>query len=326
MEFVAKFTQSLIELGLENQRVLVAVSGGADSIALLRGLHVLARDFSLDLHVAHANHGVRLAESDADSLWVQSTCRDLSLPCVVADFGMSPDQAGIEESARDLRFEFLIRTAQQTECAFVVLGHTANDQTETVLHHLLRGTGLAGLRGIPKTRPLADGVALVRPLLEISREEVETWLRSLGQSWREDHTNRDDAMTRNRIRNQLIPQLEEQFNPQIARVLRSLSTQAGEWYDLIKSQVEPLVAAALVSASDTTIRIHTATLRKQLPLLVRESLVQIWTQAGWPLQRMGFAEWDSMANLIANDQNARSFPGNIDARKRGELLVLTRTI
>jgi tRNA(Ile)-lysidine synthase len=325
MEFIAKFTQSIQALKLQNRRVLIAVSGGADSVGMLRGFHSLANENSLDLYVAHVNHGVRGSQSDADSLWVQSLSRDdLKIPCVVANLRMSADDKGIEETARDLRYEYLTDTAVKLECSFVALGHNANDQCETVLHHLIRGTGLAGLRGIPRTRPLANGVDLVRPMLDISRKQIEQWLESLGQTWREDHTNRDNSLTRNRIRNELIPQLEDQFNPQIAKVLASLSSQASECYCLISSLAEPLVNAARVSVNGTVIRIQASALSDQPAILIREALVQIWKQAGWPLKHMGFADWDSLADLVANNQNARSLPGNIDARIRGELLVLTK--
>jgi tRNA(Ile)-lysidine synthase len=325
MEFIAKFTQAIQALGLQNHRVLVAVSGGADSIALLRGFHTIANQFSLDLYAAHVNHGIRQDKSEADSQWVQSVCRsDLSIPCVVADLHMSADQSGLEETARDQRYEFLTETAASLECSFVAFGHNANDQTETVLHRLIRGTGLAGLQGIPRTRPLAGGIDLVRPMLDISRAEIKLWLEFLDQSWREDHSNLDNAMTRNRLRNELIPQLEEQYNPQIGKVLGSLSAQARECHDLVTKLIEPLITDALVGASDQVIRLKAAAFENQPAILIRESLVRIWGQAGWPLKRMGFSEWDSLANLIMKNQNARSLPGNIDARNRGGLIVFTK--
>lgn len=323
MEFTAKFAQAFARLGIKN-RVLIAVSGGADSVALLRAFEALSKDFSLVLHVAHANHGIREAAAADDSRWVQAQCEQLSIPCTVGEFDMTADQSAIEETARDLRYEFLIRTARETDCSVVAFGHNADDQTETVLHHLMRGTGMAGLRGMPTTRPLAEGIALVRPLLEFTRAEIEQWLVSLNQSWREDSTNQDDSLTRNRIRNQLVPHLREHFNPQISKVMRSLSTQATEWYELIGDLVEPLILKSLVSASDSVVRVRVGELSDQSPIVIRETLVQIWRAANWPMKRMGFSEWVALADLVLGRQPARSLPGNIDARIRGGLLVLTK--
>ena len=132
--------------------------------------------------------------------------------------------------ARRLRYDWLTRVAGEAGAGWVATGHTANDQAETVLHRLLRGAGLRGLRGIAARRPLAAGVGLVRPLLDATRDEVMAYLEAIGQAYRQDSSNLDPALTRNRIRHQLLPRLAAEYNPQIVAVLGRLAGQAEEVY------------------------------------------------------------------------------------------------
>src|SRR5205823_11908216 len=122
---------------------------------------------------------------------------------------------GIEETARDERYRFLEVTAVAIGCRAIATAHTADDQAETILHHVLRGTGLAGLRGIPRARELASGITLIRPLLDLERSVVLDYLAKIGQDFRDDASNRDEAYTRNRIRHQLLPLLAREYNPHI---------------------------------------------------------------------------------------------------------------
>jgi tRNA(Ile)-lysidine synthase len=330
-------------LGIETATVLVAVSGGCDSVALLRGLHELRTSLDLKFVVAHFNHGWRAEESDADAVWVEALAEQLNLPCVSESRDSKRDPlanststtatpsagSASEESARRDRYEFLARAAFENGCQFIAVGHTADDQTETVLHHILRGTGLAGLRGIAATRQLDNEVTLVRPILECRRTELEAWMRSISQDWRTDRTNASLDFTRNRIRHELLPLLEEQFNPQVRRVLATLSCQAEEAGDLVRTLAEKALPEVILtsSADDSTvdsIRLDGGVLRRLPAIVRRETLVLAWKQQGWPLQGMSFFHWQNLA-AIAESGGAMTLPGNVDARLRGGLLVLRKT-
>ena len=309
------------------ERILVAVSGGADSVALLRGLALLADDLDLTCLAAHINHGLRDADSDADADWVASLAQQFGIEFHLRTVDLSERvDAGesLEEAARNARYELLAEIATAANCSIVAVAHTADDQTETILHHLIRGTGLAGLSGMPKSRPLRDGVRLIRPLLEFRRSQIEDWLAELGQDFRTDASNEDRGFTRNRIRHDLLPLLEDQFNPAFRQVLASLSDQAAEAAAFLRSQAEELADRAAQSAAPETLRIDCSTLQSVDAVLVRETLRVIWSRAGWPLKRMGYREWQRLAELVT-DGTAANFPGKIDARRRGALLVLTRS-
>lgn len=340
---VRKIRHAASDLGIESATVLVAVSGGCDSVALLRGLHKLRTTLGLKLVVAHFNHGWRGEESDADAAWVEALAEKLKLPCVcesrdskrdplansTSNAATTPAGAPSEESARRDRYEFLTRTALEHCCGFIAVGHTADDQTETVLHHILRGTGLAGLRGMAATRQLDNEVTLVRPFLECQRTELETWMRSISQDWRTDRTNANLDFTRNRIRHELLPLLEEQFNPQVRRVLSTLSCQADEASALVRTLAEEaLPEVVLTSSADhpttDSIRLDSDALRRLPAVVRRETLVLAWKQQGWPLQSMSFSHWKKLAAIVESG-GALTLPGNVDARLRGGLLVLKKT-
>ncbi|MEL4859701.1 tRNA lysidine(34) synthetase TilS [Pseudoflavonifractor phocaeensis] len=188
--------------------VLCAVSGGADSMCLL---HWLSRREDISLHAAHFDHRLRGAESDADAAFVRDWCRENGIPFHLgsADVRARAGEAGrgIEETARDLRYAFLRRTAQDIGGAVIATAHNADDNAETLLLHLVRGTGLQGLAGIPPRRD-----DLVRPLLTTPREEILAYLEEFHVPYREDSSNADEAFSRNKLRAQVMPVLKE-LNP-----------------------------------------------------------------------------------------------------------------
>jgi len=214
----------------------VAVSGGADSVALLRLLHGLQDELGIRLAVLHFQHGLRGAESAGDEVFVAELAAGLGVEFIreEADVAAAAERDGInlEEAGRRLRTAFFERVVNEGRATRVATAHTADDQAETLLAHLLRGSGLAGLAGI---YPVAGVV--VRPLLEMRRAELREWLGALGQKWREDSTNADTARLRARLRRELLPVLERDFQPQIVGQLCRVAELARE---------EEQFAAALV--------------------------------------------------------------------------------
>ncbi|MFQ5899429.1 MAG: tRNA lysidine(34) synthetase TilS [Candidatus Methylomirabilia bacterium] len=209
------------------ETVLVGVSGGADSVALLHILHSLSRRLSLTLHLVHVNHGLR-PEADADQAFVEDLARRWGLPVsperveVRAGGGRSPEAA-----ARAVRYQAFQRAAARVGATRVALGHTADDQAETVLMRLLEGAGPRGLSGIPPVR-----APFIRPLLESRRHQIVEELERAGLPWREDPTNQDPKFLRNRVRHDLLPFLTASYAPRIvdtlcraAALTRSLVTE-----------------------------------------------------------------------------------------------------
>jgi tRNA(Ile)-lysidine synthase len=214
-------------------RVGVAVSGGADSVVLLHVLNLLAGRFGFEFSVLHVNHCLRGAESDGDEDFVRDLAQRFGLAFV---FQKSELRGGnLEQEARDARRAFFQKCAQQHTLDRIALGHTQTDQAETVLFRMLRGSGSAGLAGM---RPVtADG--LIRPLLTISRSEVRRWAQQHAILWREDSSNVNNRFTRNKIRNELLPLLEElnpAFEGNLARAA-GVAQAEEEYWDRI---IEPL--------------------------------------------------------------------------------------
>ncbi|MCB1128547.1 MAG: tRNA lysidine(34) synthetase TilS, partial [Verrucomicrobiae bacterium] len=233
-----------------NERVLVAVSGGCDSVVLLRWLYALAEGEGWRLEVAHFNHCLRGIESDADEAWVKALADSLSLPCHVGrgDPRALAEAEGIsiEMAARALRHRFLAEAAREQGIGKVALGHHADDQVETFLLRLLRGTSGEGAGGMhwSAVSPVAARIRLVRPLLDCSREAVSQVARAAGWTWREDSTNSLRDALRNRIRHELVPLLQANYQPALREVIRRfmdvtaaeaecVAHAARDWLDLL---------------------------------------------------------------------------------------------
>jgi len=226
--------------------VVVAVSGGCDSVALLRAVHAIRTGGLGRICAAHLNHQLR-PDADEDEQFVVELCRHLSVTCEVGhvDVGRLAAESGngIEAAARLARYQFLEQTAGRLGSRFVATAHTADDQAETILHRIVRGTGIRGLSGMARARPLGHAT-LIRPLLQVRRAELQTYLDSLGQPYRPDQSNADLRFTRNRIRHDTMPQLCQQYNAEVANALLRLGTLAGEVQELVDDLVEGFLHGA----------------------------------------------------------------------------------
>src|SRR3989449_10833431 len=209
------------------ERVGVAVSGGADSVALLLLLLELQEKLGIVLSVVHFNHKLRGKASDADEAFVAKLAAkhglDFHSASVYVAKKAKDERANLEDAARRARYDYFRALTESGVCKRIAVAHTADDQAETVLAHLLRGTGLAGLGGI---HPVAGPI--IRPLLRVRRSELRHFLRARKQTWREDATNRDTKKMRARIRKKLLPLLEKQFQPAIVEHLATLADLARE--------------------------------------------------------------------------------------------------
>ena len=207
--------------------VLAAVSGGADSVCLLLLLNGMAAELGIRVFAFHMNHGIRGEEADRDEQFVGELCKQLEIPLTVVhekvetyaeEHGLSGEEAG-----RILRYRHLEETAERYQCAKIAVAHHEDDDAETVLLNLFRGSGLAGLSGI---RPVRGKI--IRPLLCVSRKEIEEYLKEQGFSWCEDSTNRENDYTRNKIRNELLPWVRENINSRAAEHILAASELAAQ--------------------------------------------------------------------------------------------------
>jgi tRNA(Ile)-lysidine synthase len=313
-------------LDCDGGHVLVAVSGGPDSVALLRGLAEIACTIPLRLHAAHLNHALRGDDSNSDAAWLEVLAKDFEISLTIESADVHSQAAdrktGLEETARGARYDFLQRIASTTGCTHIATAHNSDDQVETILHHIVRGTGLSGLSGMSRTRPLGDNLVLARPMLDIDRPMVIEYLTEIDQDYRIDESNADESFTRNRIRHSLLPMLEQQFNPQVRAALLRLGIQAAETQVVVNQLALPLLESSIVERQPSRVQIDCSKLRNQPPQLVRACFIQLWKQQNWPLQRMGFADWNRLLDVL-QDGLAATLPSGIDARRRKDALVIT---
>jgi len=220
-----RHTVRKFEMVNPGEHIIAAVSGGPDSVALLQALVLLSSEYDLSLTVAHLNHGLRGAESDAEEELVRQLSQGRGIPCAVKRVDLmalrnrGKRKRSLEDIGREERYQFFTTLAAEVGASRIALGHHREDQAETVLMNLIRGSGLEGLKGI---LPVRDG-CFIRPLLEISRKEILHFLKIRHLPFLEDSSNGQDFFLRNRIRNQLIPLLQEQYNPQIVNTLNRIA-------------------------------------------------------------------------------------------------------
>jgi tRNA(Ile)-lysidine synthase len=304
--------------------LLLALSGGGDSVALFHAMRALKTAGPGRLVVGHVNHGLRGEESEADERFVRELCQRFCVPCDVVRASIDPAMPeaadGLETAARTIRYQKLEEMAARCGARYVVTAHTADDQAETILHRIVRGTGIHGLAGIPRARPLGPACTLIRPLLGLRRSELASYLADVGQSFRSDSSNADPRFTRNRLRHQLLPLMAAQFNSGIVDALLRLGSLAGEAQEVIDRRVQELATHCVLRDGSGPLRIQLQPLAGQPPYLLRELLIAAWREAGWPMQPMGFQQWDALMEMTlamdAGDRPAASkrvLPGNIRA-------------
>ena len=292
-------------------RVVCALSGGADSMAMLWCLHSLQAELGITVSAAHFNHRLRGAEADRDEAFVRAFCAGHGIALTVGSADVAKYAAAhgksVEEAARECRYAFLL----SLPCDKLATAHTADDNAETVLLHLLRGSGLRGLCGIPPRRG-----SIVRPLLSVTREQVAAFLRAENIAWVEDSTIAEDFCARNRLRRRVLPELRA-LSPQLSG---HLSTQSR----LLREEDAYLdeLAAALLREEDGVFAC--APLREAPPVLQRRAL-RLMTRRVLP-QDVTFAHIAALqALLVSPDPSAQcDLPGSVIARRRYDGLELTR--
>lgn len=324
---IEKVKQTIIKYGLlkQNERVIVGLSGGPDSTALAVTLAKIAPSLGVQLIVAHFNHGLRGRESERDERSAGRLAKKLGLSFVSRkmDKTLAPQGLSPEDFYRRQRYQFFDETAKSNHARKIALGHNLQDQAETVLLHLLRGSGLEGLKGI---LPLRDG-KYIRPLLEASREEIISFLDEAGVSYRQDSSNNSKLHLRNKIRLELLPYLKKEFNPKIDETLAQMAEILREENSYIKENVSQALKSTCVKKQKNKITLNIEYLNT-LPLAIGRRLLKDLLE-NFSSQKNGitFLHINSINNLLQNLESGKKLclPFGIEARREYENLILERT-
>jgi len=313
------------------QAVLVAVSGGCDSVALLEILCQLAGqpERAWGLSVAHLNHRLR-PDADADADFVRDLAGRHGLPCVVEAVDVAAIAAAramsTETAARAARYEFLAQAAGRLGATAVATGHHADDNVETILQRIIRGTHLRGLRGIPAQRGLAQapGVRLIRPLLAVRREQIEQFCIRRGLAWRMDSTNADTEHRRNFIRHELLPLMRDRMNPRVDDALLRLAGAAGDTEDHLAEMGRALLDRARRAGKDPDRLALDAARLAEAPTVQRCYALRAALEClRAPMGGLSAGQLAELAALPAQPPPAAiTLPGNILARREGDELLL----
>jgi tRNA(Ile)-lysidine synthase len=312
--------------------VVCGVSGGPDSMALLHALFAVnaQRKRGWQLYAAHLNHGLR-PEAEADARFVAKAAARLGLTCDVQSVDVAASakgsNQGVEETGRRRRYEYLEEVAIKKAATVVAVGHHADDQAETVLHHVIRGTGLRGLSGMPSCRPIREGsdIQLVRPLLGLRRDELRAYLDGQSIAYREDLSNFDPAVaTRNAIRHQVMPLLRELVNPQAATALLRLAAQAERVRKAIAGYAEEALNQLQIRRGEGSVVLAADALAR-LPMAVQtEIVVVVLRRLGASLQAVDFERIEAAVAQgdVAGRGRRVELPGGVVVERRGRELSI----
>lgn len=333
--FVQKVIHSIENNGMitAGEAVIAGVSGGADSVCLLALLRIYQQQCPFSLSVVYVEHGIRGEESREDGDFVKQLCSDWQIPCEIFPVDV-PSRARangqtMEEAARQLRYEVFAQCSQRRQGAKIAVAHNQNDQAETVLLNLTRGSGLRGLGGIlpMRTLELADSdvtCTIIRPLLAVSRKEIEDWLDSQGLAFRTDRTNLETDYTRNKLRLRILPELERGVNKEAVRHMAEAAAHLQKAERYLQRVTEEKFAHC-VEVSEDGVQIH-------LPLFFQEdSLIQEYLLRkaiekvlhGRGLKDYGELHIEEMTRLAGMDCGKRmDFPGGLQAVRKKKTLWL----
>jgi len=312
--FPVHLAAGLEAVGFRAGPALIAVSGGADSVALLVGLCAVAATGSdvPSITVAHVEHDLR-STAPRDAAFVTALAERLGLPCHCARVAVqtAPRRGeGLEGLARRLRYQCLHDMARASGAVSVVVAHTADDQAETILHRIARGTGLAGLAGMPARRRLGAGVDLLRPLLAVPGAATRAFLRERGESWCEDESNTDRRFARNFLRHEILPRLADGPYPAVGAALVRLGAQAAEAAAALEGVARGLLAAHARRTADAGLTLDAAALAEHQPHVIAEVFASLWRREGWPRRDMTRDHYRRLAGMLVACAGGRP-PGEV---------------
>ncbi len=318
--FIAQ--HKMIENG---ETVLVAVSGGADSLALLYGLHALRAQLNCELHVVHLNHCLR-PEADADAKFVQQHAVHLGLPCTIRRVAVprlvKQWKLSVEAGGRKARYQFYEDVCTEVSATKVALGHHQDDIAETVLMNLIRGSGASGLKGIA---PVRD-IKFIRPLAGSTRQQIEAFLTSIGITPRQDTTNTDVNYLRNRVRHELIPQLARDYNPNIKTGLSRTADVLGAESEYLDTVARKAFETCRIQGTHKNIVLDRVKFRQYHIALQRRMLRQSVFEMLGDMSDLYFAHCEAMLNLVEADtpNTVLALPNDLRFRRAYQQLIFER--
>jgi len=313
-------TISRYDMISHGDRVIVAVSGGPDSVCLLDILYQLKDDLGIELVVAHLDHGLRPNEDEAETSFVKSLAGSLQLPFETKKAGrlIAQQEASLEERARNVRYRFLEEALQKFSARKIAVGHNLNDQAETVLMRLIRGSGPSGLSGIPPLR----NEKIIRPLIEVSRQEVESYIEERGLKYVTDTTNLDPRYLRNSIRLELLPQLLK-YQPRIVELLGQTAGIMRKDDECLKKMAKAWVKGQDESGDGRELRFHLSSFKK-LPEALKNRVIRYAVrETGGSLRRISLRHIEAVRRLAESEkpQATANLPYHINVRKDYDTLV-----
>ncbi|OPY56713.1 MAG: tRNA(Ile)-lysidine synthase [Pelotomaculum sp. PtaU1.Bin035] len=326
MELLCKVRANIEHCRMVKQgdKVVVAVSGGPDSVVLLHLLYQLRDELGISLHVAHLNHMFRGAESEADAFFVAGAAKQYQLPVTVEaiDVPAYRDERRLpaQVAAREVRYRFLKRVAGDVGATRVALAHQADDQAETILINFLRGSGTSGLKGIP---PVRENF-YIRPLLTVRRSEIERYCAEMRLSFRRDSSNFKPVYVRNRVRMQLLPLLESDYNSDMVSNLLRLGEISREEDDYLERQAAQAYREALQVAAGGRIGLSLGRMR-EMPQAIRRRVLRLaWLALTGSKRDLSFEHTRTALNLLGNGITGSSaaLPAGIVATRSYDTLEL----
>ena len=309
-----------------NDKVLVGVSGGPDSVALLHVLLELTPRYGLKLGIAHLNHGLRGREADADAEFVSSLARKFDLPCYLEKRNIrqyhTQRKLSLEEAARQIRYTFYFEVIDKYGFDKIALGHQANDNAEHVLMYLFRGSGPLGLSGIPPVR----GAKIVRPMLRVTRRQIENYLAAAGLESVIDRTNTDLQFTRNRLRQQLLPILISSYNPRLIETLNRLTEIIRSEEQWINDTIRPIFDGMIVRKTEENLILSVPALNAIQPAVLRRVIRMAVEAVKGDLRRITFTHIESSRRLLGKNRSwgHLNLPDSICIRRQGDELLIYR--
>lgn len=304
--------------------VLVGVSGGPDSVALLHVLWMLRQELKIDLQVVHLNHRLRGEDALADALFVRELAEKLGLSCTVEECDVrslaKKNGLSLQEAAREARFAFFEREKMRLGASKVALGHHADDQAETILFNFLRGTGVGGLAGIPPVRGI-----YIRPFCEVRRREIEEYCRVNSLPTRLDRSNLKPVYVRNRIRLRLIPFLEKEFNPRLVDALVRLGNICREENAYLDRISRDFFGKIVQGEEGGKVVLSVQSLLAQPVPIQRRVLRLAWQKAGNQAKELPFRHVERLLEILSGDEGALSLPCGVRAVKKKTVVQFVRS-
>lgn len=310
-------------------RILVGVSGGPDSVTLLYVLNTLSKELDFIINIGHLDHMFRGEESKQDRVFVEALAKKLKLPFAYDEINVphiiKEQDISPEEAARMARYKFFKKIASQNNLNKVAVAHTRDDQAETVLMRLLKGAGVLGLTGIPPYKEL-NGLIIIRPFIEVWRSEVEEFIKVQKLTFRQDSSNRETVYLRNRIRQNLIPYLEKEFNPNIKEILINLAENLRVEADFLE-RVGERKFRSTSTFKDQKVHIDLRRFLSQHEALQRRIMRSAIKTLKGDLRKISFQHWKEIEELIKIRPSGSivDLPSGISIlKKKGEIICFFR--